>query len=684
MLYPGRRPALLSLGLLAAGLLPAAGRAQENPPAPGPVLQIDAGQVTGHVSPTLYGLMTEEINYSYDGGLYAELIRNRAFRDNPQAPDHWTAVQDGGGTGAIALDPAQPLNAKLPVSLRLDVAQLGANQRVGVANEGYWGIAVRPHTTYRASFYAKAAAGFAGSLLVSLESNDGLTVHARAEVSELGRDWQKYTVSLTTGALTASAANRLVLAPTRPGTVWFDLVSLFPPTYHDRPNGNRTDLMQLLAGMKPAFLRFPGGNYLEGRTVDTRFDWKRTVGDLGGRPGHMGTWSYRSSDGLGLLEFLEWCEDLRMQPVLAVFAGLTLDRQAPATVPGPALQPFVQDALDEIEYVTGGPATRWGAERARDGHPEPFPLTYVEIGNEDNFDRKPGSYDGRFTQFYDAIKARYPRLQLIATAKVTTRAPDLQDDHYYRSAKQFYSDTGHYDAVSRNGPKIFVGEWATREGQPTPNLNAALGDAAWMTGMERNSDLVVMASYAPLFVNVSPGPPGAASPWPGMQWRTDLVGYDAMASYGSPSYYAQQMFSVHHGDEILATRASGIGTQDWQPPKPRGAAAETPAPAVRQVPTLFFDATRQSATGVVTLKVVNTVGTAQAARIELAGAGAVEPRGRTLVLAGADPAATNSLGEPTKIVPVSGEAGGLGADFSYAFPPYSITILELQTHPAGR
>ena len=669
---------LASLCLLAAGLPPAPASAEEGPPPL--VLRIDAGHVTGRVSPTLYGLMTEEINYSYDGGLYAELIRNRVMQDKPAAPDHWKVVQDGGGQGAIALDRGQPLNAALPVSLRLEVSQLGGNQRVGVANEGFWGIAVRPHTTYRASFYAKASPGFSGPLIISLESNDGATVHAQTEVSAVGRDWQKYTFSLTTDALPPSSANRLVIAPTRPGTVWLDLVSLFPPTFNDRVNGNRIDLMRLLAGMKPAFLRFPGGNYLEGRTIDTRFPWKRTLGDLADRPGHMGTWSYRSSDGMGLLEYLEWCEDLRMQPVLAVFAGLSLDRRAAGSaIPaGPALQPFVQDALDEIEYVTGGPETRWGAERARDGHPDPFPLTYVEIGNEDNLERKPGTYEGRFAQFYDAIKARYPRLQLIATTKVTSRAPDVVDDHYYRQAMQFYADATHYDGSSRTGPKVFVGEWATREREevPTPNLREALGDAAWMTGMERNTDLIVMASYAPLFVNVSPG--DAAKPYPGMQWRVNLIGYDALTSYGSPSYYAQQMFSLHHGDEILATSGSGIGTQEWQPQTPRGATVQPPK---RRVPTLFFDATRGSADGLVTLKVVNSVGTPQSARIQLAGVAAVEPRGRTLVLSAPDPSATNSIGEPTQVVPVTGEATGLGPDFSYVFPPYSITVLELQTRP---
>src|SRR6185312_5339156 len=193
--------------------------------------------------------------------------------------------------------------------------------------------------------------------------------------------------------------------------------------------------------------------------------------------------------------------------------------------------------------------TKWGAERAKDGHPAPFQLQYVEIGNEDWFD-KSGSYDGRFAQFFDAIKKKYPQLKLLATTPVKSRTPDVIDDHFYRRAEQFFNDTHHYDKTSRTGPKIFVGEWATREGSPTPNMNAALGDAAWMTGLERNSDIVIMASYAPLLVNVTPG---------GMQWETDLIGYDALRTYGSPSYYAQVMFGSYVGDAILDSQLQGGG-----------------------------------------------------------------------------------------------------------------------------
>lgn len=506
-------------------------------------LHAEPGHLTVHVdqpgvkiSPTLYGLMTEEINHSYDGGLYGELIQNRAFKDNVQNPVHWSMVQPSGAASAMALDNSLPLSAALSTSLRLDITASGAGQRVGVANEGYWGIPVKPHSRYRASFYARSTANFAGPLMVDIESNDGTLIYSHAHLSGFGPAWKKYTATLTMGNVTPTTAARFVISATTPGTVWLNLVSLFPPTYHNTPNGARIDLMQKLGDMRPAFLRLPGGNYLEGNSIPERFEWRDTIGPLTQRPGHKSPWGYRSSDGMGLLEFLEWCEDLKMQPVLAVFAGYALN--GTYIPPGPQLQPYVQDALDEIEYITGPASTKWGAVRAKDGHPRPFSLTYVEISNEDGGHE----YEGRFAQFFDAIRAKYPNLKVIATSVVHTRVPDVVDDHYYRSAAAMEADTHHYDTYNRMAPKIFVGEWATTEGSPTPTLNAALGDAAWMTGMERNSDVVVISSYAPLLVNVNPG---------AAQWGTNLIGYDAIRSYGSPSYYAQLMFAQNRGDVVL-------------------------------------------------------------------------------------------------------------------------------------
>ena len=624
------------------------------------------------VSPKLYGLMTEEINYSYDGGLYAELIRNRTFKDNPKTPDHWSVVQDGGGKGSITLEKKdQPLSSALPICLKLNIESAG--KPVGIANEGYWGIPVKPQTTYSASFYAKASQN-GKPLTVSIESNDGATIYAQAQVSGISTQWQRYTATLTTAKdVKPTTEARFVISTTDTGNYWFNLVSLFPPTYNNTPNGNRADIMQLLADMKPAFLRFPGGNYLEGDYFSTRFDWKKTIGGPEQRPGHPSPWGYRSSDGMGLLEFLKWCEDLKMEPLLAVYAGYTLKGDY---LDDPKfLQPFVDEALEEIEYVIGDANTKWGAVRASNGHPQPFKLSYVEIGNEDAFDRS-GSYERRYVQFADAIKAKYPQLKLISTVggkdplgsifPVPSRTPDAIDEHYYRTAWEMEEDADHYDNYSRTGLKTFVGEWATREGSPTPNFNAALGDAAWMTGMERNSDVVVMSCYAPLFVNVSPG---------GMQWSSDLIGYNAISSYGSPSYYAQKMFSSYKGDKVIPIAAENIPTQIQKLTGKDSVAGIQP----KTIPAMFYVATRNSQTGTIYLKVVNTSGTTQKVKIDIKGGAKVALEGSAITLKADSPEDTNSITEPNKIVPVTMKVKGIGRSFLREFPAYSITVLQIET-----
>ena len=654
----------VAASLAAAPTPDAPGAAPANPGAAAavPVLQIDAGHVTGEVSPTLYGLMTEEINYSYEGGLYGELIRNRSFLANPLWPIYWDVV----GSPAVALDRSQPLNAALDVSLKVDARTASAQTPEGIANRGYWGIPVRPDAAYRASFFCRSD-NLRGPLTVALVSADGETVFARAEVPGISPDWRQYTVALRTSQVPASKDNVLEIFTTAPGTVWFQQVSLFAPTFGGQANGFRPDLMALLAAMHPAFLRFPGGNYLEGNAMAERFDWKKTIGPPQERPGHKSPWGYWSTDGLGLLEFLEWCEDLHMQPVLAVFAGYALNGQHAA--PGPELEPYVQSALEEIEYVTGGADTMWGAQRAKDGHPAPFPLRYVEVGNEDY--NRSGEYDGRFAQFYDAIKAKHPDLQVIATAPVTSRTPDVLDQHFYRSQEDMEANADQYDQYPRtNRPKIFVGEWATRVGSPTPNMAAALGDAAWLTGLERNADVVRMASYAPLFVNVS----RLSGQDHSMQWNTDLIGYDALTSYGSPSYYAQVMFSTLLGSEILATSAENIPTRTWQPAAVRG--RTRPPQPLRQI---YFDATRDARSGLIYLKVVNEGGTALAVNVRIGGAARVEPEGEAVVLRADSPEATNTIDQPRRIVPQPEAVHGLSGDFTREFPAYSITVLELKT-----
>ncbi len=630
------------------------------PRAAAPTIAIDASSSAGKVSPLLYGLMTEEINHAYDGGLYAELLQNRAFLDDAGTPIHWAAVYGDRAAARIALDPRQPLNAVIGTSLRVDVTRASTGHGGGVANEGYWGIPVRPGARYRASFFAKAAPGFTGPVTVAIESEDGKTVYATGRVPGLSAAWKPYELTLTTGRAEPTAKARFVLTVDRPGTIWLSLVSLFPPTYENQANGFRPDLLQMLIDMRPKFLRFPGGNYLEGDRIADRFEWKKTLGPLSERPGHMAPWGYRSTDGLGLHEFLLWAEAMNAEPVLAVYAGYSL-KGAYAT-PGPDLAPHVQDALDEIEYVTGAATSTWGSLRARAGHPAPFKLTYVEIGNEDFFDRS-GSYDQRFAQFHTAIKARYPNLQVISTVgfehpenqRVRSVTPDVVDEHYYRTVDAFLKAArGQYDTYNRQGPKIFVGEWGayetpfepwnprSRGEAPTPNMRAAIGDAAWMTEMERNADLVIMHCYAPLLVNVNPG---------ARQWRPNLIGYDALRVYGSPSYHAIKLFATHVGDEILKTAATGTD--------------------------VLASATRDSRSRTIYLKLVNPGDAPAPVQLEITGA-ALRATATALTLA-ADAQATNAIDAPERVVPVTSQVPDVKRGMTYTVPANGIVVLALES-----
>jgi alpha-N-arabinofuranosidase len=602
-------------------------------------LNVEVSRPKAAVSPTLYGLMTEEINYSYDGGLYAELVRNRTFRSDWSGILNWFLIEKGTAAAKLSVDAKEGPSTALSSSAKLEITKADVNSPAGLLNEGYWGIAVRPNSRYTGSLFARSDSQGPLPVRIALVADESGQVLAKASVPVTGSGWKEYKFEMQSGNGAASSENHLELTIDRPATLWLQLVSLFPPTYHGRPNGNRIDIMEKLAAMRPTFLRFPGGNYLEGDRIATRFDWKKMIGPLVDRPTHPTTWSYHSTDGMGLLEFLEWCEDLHMQPLLGIYAGYSLGGQV--VKPGPDLDPYVQEGLEEIEYVTGGTDTKWGAVRARDGHPAPFTLRYVEVGNEDNFDRA-GTYDGRYAQFYKAIKAKYPNIQVIATMPVKGITPDVVDDHYYKREQGMFTEARHYDNTDRNGPKIFVGEWATREGTPTPNMGAALGDAAFLTGLERNSDVVVMSAYAPLFVNVNPG---------GMQWSSDLIGYDALNSYGSPSYYTQVMFASCLGDHTLNSSVSGAGDR------------------------FFYSVTKSP--DKVCLKLVNASSTEQPVSIALNGIGAATRTAHIDTLKANTTWATNTITHPERIVPIKSTAAIKGEHVQHVMPGYAIQVLQI-------
>ncbi|RPJ61580.1 MAG: alpha-N-arabinofuranosidase [Acidobacteria bacterium] len=693
-------------------------------------LTVQADKPGLKIDPIFYGLMTEEINYSYDGGLYGELIRNRIFQDRPIVPRgprptatnppagqpgatpvpaapaapppaeptppanpavaknphliNWWLVTSDGAAGEIDIDTTDPVNkTALKNSLRLDIRSVNAGQRVGVANDGYWGIPVRPNTTYRASFYARASREFKGPLTVSIEGLDG-QIYVSGRVGKLTPAWKKYTLKLKTRQVRSTAEARFVLSASSPGSVWFCLVSLFPPTYKNRENGNRIDIMEKLAAMKPSFLRFPGGNYLEGRDFESRFNWIATIGPLEERPGHMSPWNYRSSDGVGLLEFLNWCEDLDMEPIVGVYAGLHLD-QGRTTITGEALKPFVQEALEEIEYITGDKSTKWGALRAKHGHPAPFKLRYVEIGNEDFLNNGKESYAGRFSMFYDAIKAKYPNIQVISSLRSWdhydhTRPPDLLDDHFYVSLPTALSNAHYYDKYDRSAEQIFVGEWATNNprGGPTGHMAFALGDAAWLTGLERNADVIVMNAYAPLFCNVNPG---------GMQWSINLIGYDALGSFGSPAYWVQQMFSNNRGDVVLTSKLDPLPTLTAeQLPKatvtpggrPGGPGARPPTVPPGPFDAVYATASRENASGDIILKLVNIQGAAQTLQIGIEGVAKIAKEAKGEVLS-AELDGMNSVAEPAKVAPKPVRVTNAGTSFTHDLPAYSVTVLRLKT-----
>lgn len=481
------------------------------------------------VSPSLYGIFFEEINRAGDGGIYAEMVQNRAFEDDAKAPVGWTRVR---GDGSMTLDKSQPLNANNPTSLRLDGGVSVANNGFKRAADMPTAIAVEQGKEYQLSLYARGQ----GTVTVTLEKPDG-TVLASHEVTGVGDGWKKFDAVLTAGATESNA--RLVV--TAKGAVWIDMVSLFP-----KGQLFRADLLKLLTDMKPAFVRFPGGCYVEGPKLSEAFRWKKTIGDIAERRGHWNLWGYYSNDGLGYHEYLLLCEALGAEAMYVINCGMSHEEQGGKKAPptGDELNEYVQDALDAIEYANGPADSKWGAVRAKAGHPAPFKLKFLEIGNENG-----GKiYDKHYALFYDAIKAKYPDVQLIANVWggiPKSRGADLIDEHYYNTPEFFMRNAGKYDKYDRTGPKIYVGEYAVTRGCGRGNLIAAIGEAAFMTGMERNSDIVAMASYAPLFEYVG---------W--KHWNPNAILFDAARSYGTPSWHVQAMFGRNRADVVLPTEVT--------------------------------------------------------------------------------------------------------------------------------
>lgn len=491
------------------------------------------------ISPDLYGIFFEEINCGGDGGLYAELVRNRSFEDDPKQPVNWTVS----GMGSMALDTENGISGENPTSLRMTV--LPSEGATGVWNEGYWGIPLKAGARYRFSFYAKSKEP---KRIVSIALTDSARGHAADHTFTVGTEWKKYEVTLTSTKTDPKGA--LGISSFQPGTMWIDMVSLFPSqTFKNRENGMRMDLAQKLADLHPSFMRFPGGCWVEGDTLEFSQRWKQTIGDLKDRRTQYDLWQYMSTNGLGFHEYLQLCEDIGAAPLFVINVGMSHH----GVVPLDQMESHVQDALDAIEYANGPVTSKWGAMRAAHGHPGSFHLKYLEIGNENGGP----AYHDRYPMIAKAVKDRYPDIHLIANVwggYPTGPLTEIIDEHYYSNPQFFFDNADRYDHYDRKGPQIYVGEYACTEGCGGGNLIAAVSEAAFMTGMERNSDIVRMCSYAPLFANVNH-----------KTWNPDLINFDNNRSLGTPSYYVQQMFSANRGDVVLpaSVEVSGVKNQTF-------------------------------------------------------------------------------------------------------------------------
>ncbi len=494
-------------------------------------ISVSVDQPGHRISPTLWGIFFEDINNSADGGIYPELVRNRSFEDAAR-PDSWHCINSAGRKDAATIDESRPLNPFNRRSLRVPV-----EGDFVLENEGYWGMNVVQGDTYAFKVAARAADGFTGPITVKVLSSTGQPL-ASGSISGISGDWRYYTLDLVPTLSEAKA--KLQISGSGRGFLFLDMVSLLPKKTW-KNHGLRIDLAESIHALQPAFVRFPGGCWVEGDDLAHMNHWKHTIGAIDTRTPLWNIWGYFATHGLGYHEYLQMSEDLGATPLFDINVGMS-HRE---TVPMDRMDQWVQDALDALEYANGPTNSVWGARRAASGHPAPFNLRYLEIGNENGGP----DYIARWPLFVNAIRAKYPEIQFIANSDLRggpypkAPMPDIVDEHYYETPEAFMKRASQYDTYDRNGPKIFVGEYAVTKKCGLGNLRAALGEAAFMTGMERNSDLVIMASYAPLFVNLNH-----------RAWNPDLINFDSSRWYGLPGYYVQQMFAQNRGDLTLPVR----------------------------------------------------------------------------------------------------------------------------------
>ncbi len=618
------------------------------------------------ISPLLMGVFFEDLSYAADGGLYAELIENRSFDYSAADGRGWNALsfwqlEERGGDGELISDSADPIHPNNPLYLVLGVRDPG--EGVGIINSGYGGIPVQKDEAYDFSVFARQLASPEGPLTVLLETRDGNEVLARAELPAITSAWEKYTAEIRPNKTVEDA--RLVLLAHVKGRIAIDMVSLFPRnTFKGRKNGLRADLAQAIADIHPRFMRFPGGCLVHGDGLDNMYNWKNSIGPVEQRKGQRNIWRYHQGLGLGYFEYFQFCEDIGAEPLPVVPAGVSCQNsgasitrawgQGQQCVAMEDMPAFIQDILDLIEWANGPVDSEWGSKRAAAGHPEPFNLQYLGVGNEDAI--TPG-FKERFDMIYKAIKAKHPEITIIGTvgpnpdgtdydrgwAFAKQLHVDMVDEHCYRSPEWFWDNLDRWDAYDRNGSKVYLGEWAAHDRDRKSTLRAAVSEAAYWTSLERNGDVVAMASYAPLLARNG-----------NTHWTPDLIFFSNMAVFPTISYQVQKLLGTNAGDTYLATKSEGL--------EGRFAASTV----------------RDSETGDTIIKLVNGEGGGRSVRIELNGRTGILPPASKTVISGSDPDHVNAGRDDPggEILPVT-ESQRVGSSFELKVDPYSLTILRI-------
>lgn len=521
-------------------------------------LEVKPTEITSDISPQMWGIFFEDINFAADGGLYAELIKNGSFQF-PIALTGWRLVKPKPEDQWLVIN-QQKRSATNTRFAR--ITKIADSSAFTLTNEGYRGIGLQKNEAYNFSLWAKGVtAGL--KLRIEVLRNTGAKI-ASAEITNITGPWKKYEIPLT--ATDSVYAGVLKISFIGKGSVEIDNVSLFPvKTYKNRPNGLRADLAALLDSLKPGFVRFPGGCIVEGRDLHNRYQWKNTVGPVENRVSTVNRWNmefarraapdYYQSFGLGFYEYFQFAEDIGAEPLPIINCGMACQFNSGEVVAMDELDPYIQDALDLIEFANGTVQTKWGKLRASMGHPAPFNLKMLGVGNE----QWDAQYIERYLTFEKALKSKYPQIKLVAGSgpsasgamfdyawkQLKTSKADFMDEHYYMPPNWFFNNANRYDKYDREGPKIFAGEYAAHDKEePAPESRntwlSALAEAAFMTGLERNADLVRMCSYAPLLAHIDA--------W---QWRPDLIWFDNLKATATPNYYVQKLFSNYKGTHII-------------------------------------------------------------------------------------------------------------------------------------